>query len=416
MSIEKISPAIINMYNEGWLNEVHVNEWTVLERAKLFDQKPNNVYKTLESLLLLKSVTLIDYSTLFGDDSFSNVTALVNKGARPLSEKLFQKALSSVTTSIKNIIKTQTLRKSSVVVSIDTTDDNFNFKVTEQADTSLNEQYGLTDHELIEVKQLLKAFHLHDEKSLSESLAEFLYLGDDSTDCKNETKKTIRVGALCIYPAFVSVVADSLRAKKLLVSSKSTEGSNNSSNGIPIASVAAAFPSGLYPLESKISEINFATRNGATEIDIVISRYLVLQHRWTELFEEIKALKEACGSAKMKTILAVGECGSLENVYKASMVAMMAGTDYIKTSTGKEAVNATFTSGLVMCRAIKNFYIKTGKKIGFKPAGGIRTAEDSLKWINLVITELGADWLSLFRIGASGVLKSIEQRLHHINP
>ncbi|KAM4670620.1 deoxyribose-phosphate aldolase isoform 4-T4 [Amazona ochrocephala] len=177
--------------------------------------------------------------------------------------------------------------------------------------------------------------------------------------------------------------------------------------------VAAGFPSGQTPLEIKLAEIKLAVQYGAKEIDIVISRTLVLTGQWEGLYEEIRQCREACGEAHMKTILSTGELGSLANVYKASMIAMMAGSDFIKTSTGKEVENATFPVGVVMMRAIKEFYWQTGYKVGFKPAGGIRTAKEAITWLMLVKEELGVEWLApeLFRLGASSLLEDIERQI-----
>ena len=179
--------------------------------------------------------------------------------------------------------------------------------------------------------------------------------------------------------------------------------------------VAAGFPSGQTPLETKLAEIKLAVQYGAREIDIVISRSLVLSGQWEGLYEEIRQCREACGEAHMKTILATGELGSLANVYKASMIAMMAGSDFIKTSTGKEVENATLPVGVVMMRAIKEFYWQTGFKVGFKPAGGIRTAKEAITWLMLVKEELGVEWLKpeLFRLGASSLLEDIEKQIFH---
>lgn len=161
-----------------------------------------------------------------------------------------------------------------------------------------------------------------------------------------------------------------------------------------------------------MAEIQYAILSGATEIDIVVSRSLVLLNQWEQLYNEIVAMREQCGpTVHMKTILAIGECGTMDNVYKASMVAMMAGSDFIKTSTGKESVNATLPVGLVMIRAIQDFYGRTGVKIGLKPAGGVRTLADAIDWMRLVMNTLGDEWLqpSLFRFGASGLVNDIEQ-------
>lgn len=181
--------------------------------------------------------------------------------------------------------------------------------------------------------------------------------------------------------------------------------------------VATGFPSGQYPLRTRLEEIHYAVQAGATEIDVVVDRSLVLLKRWQDLYDEIVAMRYACTTdVHMKTILAVGECGGYENVYKASMVAMMAGSDFIKTSTGKETVNATLPFGLVMMRAIRDFEMATGRRVGLKPAGGIQSFPVALQWIVLVQQILGDEWLrpELFRIGASGlldnVLKEIEKR------
>lgn len=176
--------------------------------------------------------------------------------------------------------------------------------------------------------------------------------------------------------------------------------------------MATGFPSGQYSLESRMTEIQYAIESGATEIDIVVSRSLVLLNQWEQLYSEIVAMRKQCGSTvHMKTILAVGECGTMDNVYKASMVAMMAGSAFIKTSTGKESVNATLPVGLVMIRAIQDFYGRTGVKIGLKPAGGVRTVMDAIDWMRLVMNTLGDEWLqpNLFRFGASGLVNDIEQ-------
>jgi deoxyribose-phosphate aldolase len=185
--------------------------------------------------------------------------------------------------------------------------------------------------------------------------------------------------------------------------------------GIELAAVSTGFPAGLSPLETRLAEIGASVAAGATEIDIVISRRHVLQGNWQALYDEVKAMREACGPAHMKSILATGELGSLRNVAKASMVCMMAGSDFIKTSTGKEPVNATLPVTLVMLRMIREFREMTGHKIGFKPAGGISTAKDALLYLILVKEELGRDWLepALFRFGASSLLGDIERQLEH---
>ncbi|CAB3369813.1 Hypothetical predicted protein [Cloeon dipterum] len=212
------------------------------------------------------------------------------------------------------------------------------------------------------------------------------------------SQKKITTAAVCVYPAMVP------HAKNTM----DTIGSN-----LPIASVAAGFPSGLYPLETRVREIELAVQAGATEIDIVVERHLVISRNWSQLYKDTMAMKKACGEAHLKTILAVGELGTLENIYNASIVTMFAGSDFIKTSTGKEAVNATLPSGLVMCRAIRDYFAITGRKVGLKPAGGLRTASDAVVWMNMIREELGMDWLNphFFRIGASGLLGNIERSL-----
>ncbi|XP_036108759.1 deoxyribose-phosphate aldolase isoform X3 [Molossus molossus] len=179
--------------------------------------------------------------------------------------------------------------------------------------------------------------------------------------------------------------------------------------------VATGFPAGQTHLKTRLEEIRLAVEDGATEIDVVINRTLVLTGQWEALYDEVRQFRKACGKAHLKTILATGELGSLTNVYKASMIAMMAGSDFIKTSTGKETVNATFPVAIVMLRAIRDYFWKTGNKVGFKPAGGIRSAKDSLAWLSLVKEELGDEWLTpgLFRIGASTLLSDIERQIYH---
>ncbi|XP_054723070.1 deoxyribose-phosphate aldolase-like [Uloborus diversus] len=212
----------------------------------------------------------------------------------------------------------------------------------------------------------------------------------------------VRVGAVCVYPAKVSDCA------KMLKCAKDEEAT------IPIAAVATGFPTGQYHLHTRLHEITACVNDGADEIDIVIRRDLALCEKWKELFEEVKQMREACGpSVKLKTILAAGELGSFTNVYKASMICMAAGADFIKTSTGKESVNATLPIGAVMTRAIKDYHSLTGYKVGFKPAGGIRTAKDVLNWQELMEDQLGKEWLfpDLFRIGASSLLGEIEKTI-----
>jgi deoxyribose-phosphate aldolase len=211
----------------------------------------------------------------------------------------------------------------------------------------------------------------------------------------------IHVGAVCVYS---ERVLDAIKAMGEL-----------SCSTVPIASVAAGFPDGQTPMEQRLDEIRQAVKYGATEIDIVITRTFVLQGNWQALYDEVRACREACGEAHLKTILATGHLGTLTNVYKASLVCMMAGSDFIKTSTGKEAVNATFPVAIVMVRAIRDFYQRTGFKVGFKPAGGIRSAKEALSWLALMKEELGDEWMQphLFRIGASSLVGDIERQLYH---
>jgi deoxyribose-phosphate aldolase len=180
-----------------------------------------------------------------------------------------------------------------------------------------------------------------------------------------------------------------------------------------VAAVSTGFPAGLSPFEQRVDEIRAAVAAGAAEIDVVITRAHVLTGAWEALHDELRAFREACGPAHMKTILATGELGTLTNVARASRVAMMAGSDFIKTSTGKEAVNATLPVGITMARAIRDYRDRTGFRVGLKPAGGIRSAKQSLEWMMMVKEELGTDWPrpELFRFGASGLLGDIEREL-----
>uniref|UniRef100_A0A7N5JUF2 Deoxyribose-phosphate aldolase n=1 Tax=Ailuropoda melanoleuca TaxID=9646 RepID=A0A7N5JUF2_AILME len=221
---------------------------------------------------------------------------------------------------------------------------------------------------------------------------------EDLLKTLNMHDKGLTTAAVCVYPARV---CDAVRALKAAGCT------------IPVASVATGFPAGQTHLKTRLEEIRLAVEDGATEIDVVINRTLVLTGQWEALYDEIRQFRKACGEAHLKTILATGELGSLTNVYKASMIAMMAGSDFIKTSTGKETVNATFPVAIVMLRAIRDFFWKTGNKVGFKPAGGIRSAKDSLAWLSLVKEELGDEWLTpdLFRIGASTLLSDIERQV-----
>ncbi|MFZ5608804.1 MAG: deoxyribose-phosphate aldolase [Pseudomonadota bacterium] len=206
------------------------------------------------------------------------------------------------------------------------------------------------------------------------------------------------VGAVCVYHAMVGVAVEAL------------EGS-----GIPVAAVSTGFPAGHSPHHLKLKEIEASVAAGAREIDIVISRRHVLTGDWRALYREVKDFRAACGPAHMKAILATGELATLGNVAKAAMVAMMAGADFIKTSTGMETVNATLPVSLVMMRMIRAYEEMTGHKVGYKPAGGISSAKDALLYLMLVKEELGEVWLcpALFRFGASSLLGDIERQLEH---
>lgn len=208
----------------------------------------------------------------------------------------------------------------------------------------------------------------------------------------------LRVAAVCVYHSMVPTAVRCLAG-----------------SGIPVAAVAAGFPHGLSPLPLRIAEVRASVEAGAQEIDIVIDRSHVLRGEWRAMYEEVAAFREACGPAHLKTILATGELGTLRNVGRASMVCMMAGADFIKTSTGKETANATLPVGLVMVRAIREYRDRTGFRVGFKPAGGIRTAAQALHWLILMKEELGDAWLQpeLFRLGASTLLTDIERQLEH---
>ena len=208
----------------------------------------------------------------------------------------------------------------------------------------------------------------------------------------------LTVGAVCVYHAMVPTAVEALR------------GTN-----IPVAAVSTGFPAGLSPLEERVREIRASVAAGAKEIDIVITRGHVLTGNWQALYDEVRMFREACGDAHMKSILATGELATLGNVARASMVAMMAGSDFIKTSTGKEGVNATLPFSLVMVRMIREYFQRTGYAVGYKPAGGIRAAKNALEYLYLMKDELGNRWLKpdLFRFGASSLLTDIERQLEH---
>lgn len=208
----------------------------------------------------------------------------------------------------------------------------------------------------------------------------------------------LTTGAVCVYHDMVETAVGALQG-----------------SGIPVAAVSTGFPAGLSPFHLRVAEIGESVKAGAEEIDIVITRRHVLQGNWQALYDEMKAFRAACGEAHVKAILATGELGTLQNVAKASLVCMMAGADFIKTSTGKESVNATLPVSLVMIRAIRDYHQRTGFRVGYKPAGGISKAKDSLVYLSLIKEELGDRWLrpDLFRFGASSLLGDIERQLEH---
>jgi deoxyribose-phosphate aldolase len=288
-----------------WVEEVRVNR-SAVERRTATLRTRRTVKKEWQAAWLLRAVTLMDLTTLAGDDTPGRVRRLCAKARRPVREDLLQ--------------------------------------------------------------------------------------------AMGATQLPIRVGAVCVYHAFVETAVEAL------------EGS-----GIPVAAVSTGFPAGLSPFTQRIGEIRASVAAGAEEIDVVITRAHALTENWRALYDEVRAMREACGDAHIKTILATGELGTLRTVARASLVCMMAGADFIKTSTGKESVNATLPVGLVMVRAIRDYRERTGQLVGLKPAGGIRSAKDSLDWLALIKDELGDRWLrpDLFRFGASSLLTDIERQLEH---
>jgi len=220
----------------------------------------------------------------------------------------------------------------------------------------------------------------------------------DLLDALDATSLNITTGAVCVYHNMINTAVEALK------------GTN-----IPVAAVSTGFPAGQSLQSIKLAEIKASVADGAKEIDIVISREKVLIGDWQSIYDEVKAFREACGEAHIKTILATGELSTLTNVAKASWVCMMAGADFIKTSTGKEPVNATLPVSLVMVRAIREYFQLTNIKIGYKPAGGIQTAKQAIEYMILIKEELGVEWLDphLFRFGASSLLGDIERQLEH---
>jgi deoxyribose-phosphate aldolase len=208
----------------------------------------------------------------------------------------------------------------------------------------------------------------------------------------------LTTGAVCVYHDMIETAVDALRG-----------------TGIPVAAVSTGFPAGLSPLHLRMQEIRESVAAGAREIDIVISRRHALNGDWQALYDEMREMREACGDAHVKAILATGELGTLRNVQRASLVCMMAGADFIKTSTGKEPVNATLPVTLTMIRAIRDYHDRTGHMVGYKPAGGISKAKDAITYLAMIKDELGDRWLQpdLFRFGASSLLGDIERQLEH---
>jgi deoxyribose-phosphate aldolase len=288
-----------------WVEEVRVNRSAVERRAATLRTR-RTVKKEWQAAWLLRAVTLMDLTTLSGDDTAGRVRRLCAKARRPIREDLL---------------------------------------------------------EAMGAGQL-----------------------------------PIRVGAVCVYHTFVQTAVEAL------------EGS-----GIPVAAVSTGFPAGLSPFPQRLAEIRASVAAGAEEIDVVISRAHALTENWRALYDEVRAMRDACGDAHIKTILATGELGTLRTVARASLVCMMAGADFIKTSTGKEPVNATLPVGLVMARAIRDYRERTAQLVGLKPAGGIRAAKEALEWLALIKDELGDRWLrpDLFRFGASSLLTDIERQLEH---
>ena len=287
-----------------WIDDVQIN-LSAVERRTVSLTKRRTVKKEYQAAWLLKSITLLDLTTLSGDDTFGKVDRLCQKALQPIS---------------------------------------------------LN---------------ILNSLELEEENIL--------------------------VGAVCVYHNLVS------HAKKQL------------QDKLPIAAVSTGFPAGLSSFETRKKEITNSIKAGADEIDIVINRAYVLQNDWQRLYDEVRTFKEIAKDKKIKTILGVGDLETMRNVAKASLVCMMAGADFIKTSTGKEKINANLNNSLVMLRMIREFYDYSGKKIGFKPAGGISTAKSVLEFLILVYEELGNTWVdpSLLRIGASSLLIDIERQLYH---
>ena len=287
-----------------WVNNVQVN-LSAVERRTTTLIKRRSVKKEYQAAWLLKAITLIDLTTLSGDDTYGKVDRLCEKAINPLSFEL---------------------------------------------------------QKLLEIPE-----------------------------------RSISVAALCVYHHLVK------EAKKKL------------KDRIPIAAVSTGFPAGLSSFKTRKQEIIDSINNGADEVDIVINRGFVLQNDWKRLYDEVKTFKLAAKKKNIKAILGVGDLETMRNVAKASLVCMMAGADFIKTSTGKETINANLNNSLVMLRMIREFHEITRKKIGFKPAGGISSAKLVIEFLILVLEELGSEWINpkLLRIGASSLLIDIERQLYH---
>lgn len=292
-------------FEPGWVDEIRVNRSGVERRIASFGGR-RSVKKEWQAAWLLKAISMIDLTTLSGDDTPGRVRRLCEKAKHPVR-------------------------------------------------TDILAALGVPDLQLT-------------------------------------------TGAVCVYHEMVATAKQALKG-----------------SGVSIAAVSTGFPAGLTPHKVKLAEIRESVAAGANEIDIVISRRHVLTGDWPALYREMKEYREACGDAHVKAILATGQLGSLTKVAKASMVCMMAGTDFIKTSTGMEKVNATLPVSLVMMRMIRSYYEKTGFMVGFKPAGGISSAKLALQFLMLVKEELGNAWLDphWFRFGASSLLGDIERQLEH---
>ncbi len=318
--------------------------------------------------------------------------------------------------SYPNLVDSEHLKKSSEIIrnpGMDFSLDKIsNITINRSAVERRCSNYG-TRRSIKKEKQaawLLKAITLMDLTTLSgdDTFARVRRLCSKAKQpISNKLEKILGVESLKLSVAAVCVYHDMLASAKEAL--KPTE--------INLAAVSTGFPAGLSPLPLRLQEIEYSVDSGANEIDIVISRRHVLEGNWEELYKEVKMFREKCGDAHMKTILATGELGNLSNIAKASQVCMMAGADFIKTSTGKESTNATLPVSLVMIRMIRNFYNETGVRIGFKAAGGISDTKTALLYMTMIQEELGRRWLEpdLFRFGASSLLGDIERQLDHFS-